>query len=67
MINCSVARLAARIAPLTLALGLVGCGMKGPLVPATPPPPVDPVLTQPPAISPAAQTPNTTPLPSSRP
>jgi predicted small lipoprotein YifL len=67
MINCSVARLAARIAPLTLALGLVGCGMKGPLVPATPPPPVNPVLTQPPAISPAAQTPKTTPLPSSRP
>lgn len=67
MNTSTAARLAARIAPLAFALGLAGCGMKGPLVPASPPPPADPTLTQPPVLNPAAQPPNATPLPASRP
>jgi len=56
-------RLPALLAAGALILGLAGCGMKGPLTPASsPPPPADAALATPPSVAPV-----TTPPPSPRP
>jgi len=50
-------RFSAGLAGACLALLLAGCGMKGPLKPATPPPPADAALVAPPTVAPATHEP----------
>lgn len=50
-------RFSTSLAGACLALLLAGCGMKGPLKPATPPPPTDATLATPPSIAPATTKP----------
>jgi hypothetical protein len=45
------------LAGACLALLLAGCGMKGPLKPATPPPPADAALATPPTVAPVTPKP----------
>ncbi|WP_298012320.1 lipoprotein [uncultured Castellaniella sp.] len=50
-------RFLSALAGACLALLLAGCGMKGPLKPATPPPPADAALVAPPTVAPATSNP----------
>lgn len=53
MITRPLMRLPAALTCTCLTLLLAGCGMKGPLKPATPPPATDAALVAPPTVAPA--------------
>ncbi|WP_323018902.1 hypothetical protein [Castellaniella sp.] len=55
MMPSPLIRVSTILAGACLALLLGGCGMKGPLKPATPPPPADAALVAPPTVTPTVQ------------
>ncbi|MGB6241393.1 MAG: hypothetical protein WBF69_02800 [Castellaniella sp.] len=52
MMSRPLIRSSAALTVACLALLLGGCGMKGPLTPATPPPAADATLVAPPTVTP---------------